>query len=82
LRARVETDPGKAQLRVNEQTLEVVVSETAWTEIRLNAVHLQRGSNQLKWTVQQGTIELDWMDVQITDASKQAVGIKPTGVVN
>jgi aryl-phospho-beta-D-glucosidase BglC (GH1 family) len=27
LRARVETDPGKAQLRVNEQTLEVVVSK-------------------------------------------------------
>ncbi len=82
LRARAETAPGKAQLRINEQSFEVAVSETTWTEIRLNAVPLQRGSNQLKWTVQQGTIELDWLDVQAPEASKQAVGIKPPGAAN
>lgn len=82
LRLRAEATPAKAQLRINEQIFAVAVSEQVWTEIKLTAVQLRRGNNQLKWTVQQSTIELDWMDVQLPEESNQAVGIKPPVTTN
>jgi len=82
LRVRAEAAPAKALLRVNEQTLEVAVSDKSWTEIRLNAIQLQRGINKLKWAVQQGMMELDWLDAQSSEESKQAVGINPPATAN
>jgi hypothetical protein len=64
LRVRAETGPAEAELRVNDLKLDVPVTGTAWTEIRTKAAPFNRGSNQLKWTVKRGTVELDWIDVQ------------------
>ena len=65
--------PAQAQLQINSQTVNVPVTANAWTEIKLDALSLRQGNNQIRWTVQRGTIELDWMDVKVADEAKQAV---------
>lgn len=77
LQVRAATVPATAELRINERAVSVPVSNQSWAEIKLDAMQLQRGRNQLKWTVQQGTIELDWLDVQLAESSGPAAGIKP-----
>jgi endoglucanase len=70
LSVRAEVTPAQAQLRINDQIVSVPVTTKSWTEIKLNTLPLQQGSNQIKWTVQRGTIELDWIDVRFADEAR------------
>jgi hypothetical protein len=40
------------------------VSENTWKEIKVGTIQFSRGANRLKWTVKQGTADLDWIDVR------------------
>jgi aryl-phospho-beta-D-glucosidase BglC (GH1 family) len=70
LSVRAEVTPAQAQLRINDQIVSVPVTTKSWTEIKLTTLPLQQGSNQIKWTVQRGTIELDWIDVRFADEAR------------
>jgi hypothetical protein len=62
VRARAAA-PAAAELTVGEKSIPVKVSESAWTEIKLGVAQFNQGSNRLKWTAKQGTVDFDWIDV-------------------
>jgi len=64
LRVRAKDVSAEAHLVVGEQVFKVKAPPADWTEIRLNAVALNQGANQLKWIISQGTVDLDWLDVR------------------
>jgi hypothetical protein len=63
LRARATRAPAEAELMVGKRTKAIKVSESNWTEIKLGPIEFDRGPNQLKWIAKQGTVDLDWLEV-------------------
>lgn len=62
LKAQAAT-PARAQLTVGSQLKPVTIPTNGWSEIKLGNVSLDRGSNSLKWTVVEGTVDLDWLEL-------------------
>jgi hypothetical protein len=63
VRVRAENAPAEARLELNGHTTDVHITQNDWTEIKLGPAALTQGSNHLRWTVKQGTADLDWIDV-------------------
>jgi hypothetical protein len=76
LKVRGAQSPAEAQLQVNDQPAITVTPGKDWSEIKVGATQLNRGINRLKWTVKRGTVELDWLDVQLADAPRKTVEAK------
>ena len=64
VRARATNASAVAELSVGEKTVGVTVIDNAWKEIKVGDIQFSRGANRLKWTVKQGTTDLDWIDVR------------------
>ena len=56
--------PAKVLLWVNGKSVEVNVSETGWTEMKLNDQTFLKGDNDLKVEVKSGSVNLDWINIQ------------------
>jgi endoglucanase len=82
LQVRAVQAPAEVQLRVNDQTVDVTISEKSWTAIKLKPVRLKRGINQFKWVIQRGAVDLDWLDVRLGAGTQQALGAAPTTAAN
>ena len=67
LRARAPGGPAEATLQVGERSLEVKLQQKDWSEISLGLVPFSRGPNRIRWSIKQGTADLDWIDVGETD---------------
>jgi hypothetical protein len=63
-RVRAASSPAEAELVVGEKTIPVKVAGNTWSEIKLGSVPFNQGPNRLKWSVKQGTVDLDWIDVR------------------
>jgi len=81
LRVRGPQSPTEAQLQINDQPAIAVTPGKDWSEIKVGA-QLNRGSNRLKWTVKRGTVELDWLNVQLADASQKTVESRTPNAAN
>ena len=77
VRARAVGGEAVAQVQVGERTMEVKLPQTGWTEIDLGPVQFRRGENKIKWSIQQGSAELDWLDVGAAGDSQQSA--RPEG---
>jgi len=82
LRVRGAQSSAEAQLQINDQPAIPVAPGKDWSEIKVGATQLNRGINRLKWAVQRGTVELDWIDVQWVDAVPKAVEAKTPNPAN
>jgi endoglucanase len=72
LRARAAGAPADAQLQVGARTIDVKLQQKEWSEIKLSAVQFEPGQNRIRWTVKQGTADLDWIDVGEAENSQQS----------
>jgi hypothetical protein len=63
VRARAEEAPVQAKLFVNDRVQDVKLDNKDWSEVKLEAVQLRKGANQIKWSVTRGRVDLDWIDV-------------------
>jgi hypothetical protein len=63
-RVRAASSPAEAELVVGEKMIPVKVTGSTWSEIKLGSVPFNQGPNRLKWSVKQGTVDLDWIDVR------------------
>jgi hypothetical protein len=63
LHLRAQAAPAEAELIVNGNALNVKIPSAAWVEIPAGTISLNRGANHLKWLVQQGEVDLDWIEV-------------------
>ena len=70
LRVRSEQAPAEAQLQVNDQAAIAVTSEKNWAEVKVGVVQFKQGVNHLKWMVKRGTVDLDWLDIQLANDAK------------
>jgi hypothetical protein len=64
LTARVRAEsPAEVRMMINDQALDLKVTEKGWVERKLESVPFKRGVNELKWMITRGTVELDWLEV-------------------
>lgn len=82
LRVRGAQPSAAAQLQINDQPAIAVTPNQNWREIKADRAQFKRGLNRLKWSVQQGTVELDWLDVQLADVPEKTAEAKTSGPAN
>lgn len=61
VRAKSETAPATLQFSVGEQVQETTITNGEWVEIKLPAVTVPKGPNQLKLLASHGTLLIDWV---------------------
>jgi len=62
LRVKAEAVPCVMQVSIGEKTQSVSVTNTDWAEIVLNAVSVPKGVGNLKYSVKEGTVNVDWAE--------------------
>jgi hypothetical protein len=62
LRVKAEAVPCVMQVSIGEKTQSVSVTNTDWAEIVLNAVSVPKGAGNLKYSVKEGTVNVDWAE--------------------
>jgi hypothetical protein len=72
VKVKTATSPAEAQLVVGNQTRDVRISENSWSEIKLDAIALEQGTNRLVWRVKSGTVDLDWLDLSPDESGRQS----------
>jgi aryl-phospho-beta-D-glucosidase BglC (GH1 family) len=77
-RVRGEGSLAEAKLLVNGQSLNVRVSTTDWADLDLGTISFKQGSNQLKWVVTRGKIDLDWISVELLAREARPTGLDGT----
>ena len=65
VRAKAENVPAKVQLMIDGSPFDVDIPTNAWNEISLGAHSLSSGPHQLKWSVQSGTVQLDYFEFKL-----------------
>lgn len=68
--------PAQAELSVGDKTFTLNVTDSGWREIKVGGTQFGRGANRLKWSVKQGTADLDWIDVRQNAKSQQSAAPK------
>jgi len=69
--------PAKAQLIVGDQVRSLTITEKTWTEIRLAAITLANGTNRLRWLVNSGVVDLDWLELSSTEKNDESANRRP-----
>jgi aryl-phospho-beta-D-glucosidase BglC (GH1 family) len=64
VKAKAERAPAVFQISVNGHSQELAVDNQNWVEIKFNPVSLLAGANQVKLSIQSGSVAVDWMDFQ------------------
>ena len=72
LRARAGGAPAQAELMIGERALTVKIDASDWAEIKLGSARFNRGPNQLKWIVNQGAADLDWIEIKESAKSEES----------
>jgi endoglucanase len=62
LRVKAEAVPCVMQVSIGEKTQSVSVTNTGWAEIVLNAIPVPKGAGNLKYSVKEGTVNVDWAE--------------------
>jgi endoglucanase len=62
VRVRAKAGAAQAQVLVGDQARTIKVSSAAWTEIKMEPLRLNSGTNRLKWSVSQGALDLEWLE--------------------
>jgi aryl-phospho-beta-D-glucosidase BglC (GH1 family) len=62
VKVKAGSTPAVFQVSINDQTQELNVTQTSWTQIPLKPASLLKGANRLKVLVKQGTVSFDWFD--------------------
>jgi hypothetical protein len=71
-RVRAPGAPAQAELSVGDKAFALNVTDNGWKELKVATTQFSRGANRLKWTVNQGTADLDWIDVKPSAKSQQS----------
>ena len=64
VKAKAESAPAIFQISVNGHSQELAVDNQNWVEIKCNPVSLLAGANQVKLSIQSGSVAVDWMEFQ------------------
>ena len=64
IRARPTTLPAAFTFTFNDQTEEIALSDSTWTEVKCKAVKAVADANRMELRVKSGTILFDWVDVE------------------
>lgn len=76
VRVKAVKGAAEARLTVGDRDLEVKVGKSEWTDVKLGAVALSRGSNSLKLLVKNGSVEVDWIELAVAQADQQSSSLK------
>ena len=80
-KAKARSGPAVVELKVGDEVRTVTISGQAWDEINVGTIALSQGSNQLKWMVKSGSADLDWIELNASDAAPQrAASAVPAGL--
>ena len=64
LKIKAVQQPAEIILWVNGQSNPLKVSQTDWTELKLTPQFFRKDENELKFEVKQGSVNLDWINIQ------------------
>lgn len=64
LKIKAVQQPAEIILWVNGQSSLLKVSQTDWTELKLNTQTFRKDTNELKFEVKKGSVNLDWINIQ------------------
>ena len=70
-KAKAKNGSAVVELKVGDEVRTVTISDQGWSEINVGAVALAQGTNQLKCTVKSGTADLDWIELNPSEATSQ-----------
>jgi endoglucanase len=80
-KAKAKSGSAVVELKIGDDVRTVTISDQGWSEISIGTVALSRGPNQLKWTVKSGTADLDWIELNPSEAaSRRAANEVPSGL--
>jgi hypothetical protein len=63
IKVKAAGSPAEVRLISGDQVRAVTIAQNTWQEIKLDAIHLNRGPNHLKFLVTRGTADLDWIEL-------------------
>ncbi|MDD5140166.1 MAG: family 78 glycoside hydrolase catalytic domain [Verrucomicrobiales bacterium] len=72
IRVKADDAPAEAQIISGNQVRQVTITQNTWQEIKLDAIHLNRGANRLKFLVTNGVADLDWIELSPAKKNKTA----------
>ena len=64
LQIKAVQQPAKVILWINGKSIDLNVSQTDWSELKINPQTFRKGENDLKVEVKNGSIMLDWINIQ------------------
>ena len=64
IRVRAKVSPATFQVTQGDFLQELTVTSSDWTEIKLKAIPLSAGTNQLRLLVKSGAIAVDWLKLE------------------
>jgi alpha-L-rhamnosidase len=79
VRVKAVDAPAEAQLISGSQVRSLTIPQNTWQEIKLDAITLVQGNNQLKWQVISGVADMDW--IELSPAGKNQPALAPVGSV-
>ncbi|MFO1513029.1 MAG: cellulase family glycosylhydrolase [Verrucomicrobiota bacterium] len=62
----------EAQLVSGDQVRKLTITQNDWKEIKLDAITLAQGANELRWQVTSGVVDLDWLELSLGEKGQQA----------
>ncbi len=72
IRAKSGNTATTAEITIGGEAHSVTLSNQNWDEITLGTASLAEGSNQLKWTVKNGSADLDWIELRPIESGQRA----------
>jgi len=81
VRAKAANGPAAVEIQVGDETRTVTLGDKDWSEIKVGAVSLAEGANNLKCVVKSGEADLDWIELDPTRVQRAASASSelPTG---
>jgi endoglucanase len=77
VRAKADGIPAEAQLMIDDLPCDVKISTNAWSEINLGTHPLSSGPHRLKWLVKDGTVQVDWFELELKPKNQLSANIDP-----
>jgi hypothetical protein len=79
-KAKASNGAATVEIQVGNEVRTVKLSDKDWNEVNIGTVSLSQGPNQLKWAVKSGVADLDWIELNPSDAIQHAASGSSVGL--